>query len=320
MDEFKSIAELFAPLALPEGEALRDDAAFLAPRAGQEMVVTADAVMEGIHFLPGTPPDLVARKLLRVNLSDLAAKAAEPFGYLLTVAWPVGWDEPARTAFARGLAYDQAAFGIGLLGGDTISTSGLMTASVTALGYAPRAVRRSGARPGNLLMVSGAIGDGWLGLSAARGEVDLEPAHVEALQRRYALPEPRLGLRDLLREHATAALDVSDGLIGDLAHLAAASGVAIRLDLERAPVSAMGTAWLGAQADQAAAREALASGGDDYEIAFTVHPGRLEAVVAAGERSGTRLTPVGVVEPGGGVRTVFEGQERRPTRSGWRHG
>jgi thiamine-monophosphate kinase len=157
VDEFQSIAELFAPLAIPEAAGLKDDAAFIQARPGWELVVTTDAVVEGVHFLPGTPPELVARKLLRVNLSDLAAKGAEPFGYQLAVAWPPGWGREARAAFAGGLAQDQAEFGIGLLGGDTVATPGPLTASITALGYAPagRAVRRSGARPGDLVLVSG---------------------------------------------------------------------------------------------------------------------------------------------------------------------
>ena len=319
MDEFTSIRELFAPLALPEAEGLRDDAAFIAHRPGEELVVTADAVVEGVHFLSGTRPDLIARKLLRVNLSDLAAKAAEPFGYLLSVAWPGNWDGSARSAFARGLAEDQATFGIGLLGGDTVGTPAPMTASITAFGYAPRAVRRRGACPGDLLLVSGTIGDGWLGLQAARGELVLERPHLGALEARYALPEPRLALRDVLRRHATAALDVSDGLIADVGHLAAASGVAIGLELDRMPLSSMGAAWLIHRADRAEGLEALASGGDDYELAFTIEPGALAAVAAAAQKAGTLVTVIGSVATGEGVRALVNGELRRPLRTGWRH-
>ena len=320
MDEFRSIAELFAPLALPEAAGLRDDAAFLAARPGQELVVTTDAVVEGVHFLRGTAPELVARKLMRVNLSDLAAKGAEPFGYLLAVSWPADWGEAARAAFARGLAEDQARFGIGLLGGDTVSTPGPMTASITALGYAQRPVRRSGARPGDLLMVSGAIGDGWLGLQAARKELELAAEHVSALKRRYELPEPRLDVRGILRTHATAALDVSDGLIADVGHLASASGVRVRLDLERTPLSTGATAWLGGQPDRATALEALAAGGDDYEVAFTIAPESLPDVLAAGDMAGAPLNRIGTVEVGAGVVVTYEERERAPSRTGWRHG
>lgn len=320
MDEFAGIAALFAPLALPEGAGLTDDAAFLAARPEQELVLTTDAVVEGVHFLPGTAPDLVARKLLRVNLSDLAAKGAEPFGYLLAVSWPADWDEAARAAFAQGLAEDQARFGIGLLGGDTVFTPGPMTASVTALGYAPRAVRRSGARPGDLLMVSGTIGDGWLGLQAAQGELELGADHLRELEARYVLPDPRLGARAVLRAHATAALDVSDGLIADVGHLAGASGVRVRLDLERTPVSEGATAWLGGQPDRAKALEALAAGGDDYEVAFTMAPESLPDVLAAADSAGAPFSVIGAVEAGEGVVVTYRGRERAPFLTGWRHG
>jgi thiamine-monophosphate kinase len=269
VDEFQSIAELLAPLAGPEAAGLLDDAAFIPARVGYDLVVTKDALVEGVHFLPGTPADRVARKLLRVNLSDLAAKGADPFGYLLAVAWPAAWGQDSRRAFARGLAEDQARFGLKLLGGDTVSTPGPMTASITALGYAPtgRAVRRRGAKPGDQLFVSGTIGDGWLGLRAARDGSDLTVARA-ALIARYELPEPRLSLSGLLRAHASAALDVSDGLIADVDHLANASGVGVRLHLDRLPLSTGAGLWLGSQHDRGLALERLAAGGDDYEIAF----------------------------------------------------
>jgi thiamine-monophosphate kinase len=319
LDEFRSIAELFAPLARAEAEGLRDDAAFLPARPGQELVITADAVVEGVHFLPGTPPELVARKLLRVNLSDLAAKAAEPFGYLLTVAWPESWGEGARAAFAGGLAADQARFGLGLLGGDTVSTPGPMTAGITALGYAPRAVRRRGARPGDVLLVSGTLGDGWLGLEAARGRGGFSMSDRDALAERYHLPEPRLALAAILRSYARAALDVSDGLLADVGHLAFASEVGCLIQLERLPLSAPAAAWLARQSDRAAALEALASGGDDYEIALAVGPEVVGAVQAAGAAAGVPVTVVGEVRAGTGTTVTFEGRLRAPLRTGWRH-
>jgi thiamine-monophosphate kinase len=197
-----------------------------------------------------------------------------------------------------------------------------MTASVTALGYAPegRAVRRAGARPGEVLMVSGAIGDGCLGLRAARGELDGPAEHLEALAARYALPEPRMALRELLLAHASACLDVSDGLIGDLAHLARASGVRLVLDLERTPLSEAGAAWLAGQPHRAEGLGELASGGDDYELAFTVPEAALDAVAAAALARGVRVSRVGRVEPGHGVSVFYEGAEVRLARTGWRHG
>lgn len=320
MDEFQSIAELFAPLAAREAEGLLDDAAFLPDRPGHELVITKDTVVEGVHFLSGTPPDLVARKLLRVNLSDLAAKAAEPFGYLLAIAWPVGWGRVERAGFARGLALDQTHFGVKLLGGDTVSTPGPMTASITALGYAPRgtAVRRRGAKPGDLLLVSGVIGDGWLGLQAATDGTNFASGG-EALVKRYELPEPRLPLIATLRFHASAALDVSDGLIADVGHLARASRVRVELDLGRLPLSAGGWAWVARQADRGLALETLAAGGDDYELAFTVSADAVPLVEAEAVRTGAPVTVIGRVVEGEGVSVELDGAPRSPASAGWRH-
>ena len=321
--EFETIAELFRPLAhgAPEALDLRDDAAVLSPRPGEDLVVTADAVVEGVHFLPDDPLDLVARKLLRVNLSDLAAKAAEPFAYLLTIAWSprCGWAE--RRAFAAGLAADQAAFGVRLIGGDTVSTPGPLTAGVTAFGRVPtgRAVLRGGARPGDRLFVSGAVGDGLLGLRAVRGELDLPDEAVAALADRYRLPRPRLTLRAALRTHARAAIDVSDGLIADVGHLAAASGLAAAIDLDALPLSAPARAWLTRQSRETALVE-LVTGGDDYEIVCAVAPEQADAFRAAAEAAGTPVTEIGRVVAGEGVRVTFDGRPLRIDRPGWRHG
>ena len=219
VDEFDWIARCLAPLAAgaPGALGLLDDAAVVTPRPGYDLVLSKDALVEGVHFLSADPMDEVARKLLRVNLSDLAAKGAEPFGYMLAVAWPAerGWDQ--RAAFARGLGEDQIVFGLSLLGGDTVSTPGPVTASLTILGWAPhgRMVRRSTARPGDILLVSGTIGDGTLGLDAARGIAsDLTGPEIAWLATRYRRPEPRLALIEGLREHASAAADVSSTTCG----------------------------------------------------------------------------------------------------------
>src|ERR1700761_1791297 len=220
----------------PEALGLLDDAAAIPARPGFDLIVTNDMIVEGVHFLASDPLDLVARKLLRVNLSDLAAKAAAPWGWFLAVAWPArcGWAE--REAFARGLAEDQARFGLNLLGGDTTSTPGPLTLSATLLGWAPsgQARLRSAAREGDVILVSGTIGDGWLGLKAALGEI----AAPQALQR-YRLPEPRLGLREALTA-AHACADVSDGLLADVGHIAIASRLGVEIDLDRLPLSADG--------------------------------------------------------------------------------
>lgn len=323
--EFETIAELFRPLTGgdPGARDLLDDVALLTPRSGQDIVLTTDAIVEGVHFLHGDPLDLVARKLLRVNLSDLAAKGAEPFAYLLTTAWPRGLGRLEKRAFAAGLGEDQAAFGIRLLGGDTVSTSGPLTFSVTAMGWAPhgRTPSRAGARPGDVVLVSGFIGDGWLGLKAARGELrSMEPARQEALVRHYRLPEPRLNLGKLVREAATASLDVSDGLIADLGHIAEASRVAVALELSRIPHSRAAKAWLDSRADAVAARVDLATGGDDYEIAFTVRPEHVDLVQKAAEKAGTPVVAIGLVEEGEGVRVLWEGEQIAVGRTGWQHG
>ena len=308
-DEFEQIRRLFRPLTkgAPEAFDLLDDAAAIPSRPGFDLVITKDAMVAGVHFLPDDPPDLIARKLIRVNLSDLAAKGAEPYGYFLAIAWPTGFGWSGREDFARGLALDGETFGLVLLGGDTVSTSGPLTVSLTMLGWVRSGgmVRRSGARAGDLVMVSGTIGDGWLGLKAACGELEDEDGYLAA---RYRLPNPRLELRSALCAHASAAADVSDGLIADARHIARASGAALRLDLERIPLSPSASAWLAAQTDLEAAHVALASGGDDYEI------------VCTGPRPIEGLTIIGEVSEGEGVELVWQGKSRAAPAGGWRHG
>lgn len=317
MDEFDSIARLFRPLAgdAPEALGLFDDAAVLPQRAGFDLVTTTDAMVEGVHFLPGDPADLVARKLLRVNLSDLAAKAAEPYGYLLVVAWSPAWGEDRRSAFARGLGEDQARFGLRLFGGDTVSTPGPMTAAATLFGWAEagRMVRRSGARAGDLVLVSGQIGDGWLGLQAAQGQIDLPAAHLAYLADRYRLPEPRLPLRDALTRYASAAADVSDGLLADAGHIAESSGLRAEIDLDQLPLSvaAMGLAERAVE---------LASGGDDYEVVCTAAPEHAAALTAAAEQAGVPIRVVGRMVEGSGVAAFMQGRPVAIERLGWRHG
>jgi len=311
-DEFETIAKLLRPLTrgAPEALELLDDAAVLKGRPGFDLVITKDAIVEGVHFLPDDPLDLVARKLLRVNLSDLAAKAAEPFGYFLAVSWPEGAD---RELFARGLAEDGDAFGLSLLGGDTTSTPGPLTASVTMLGWVPEGgmVKRSGARPGDLLVVSDAIGDGFLGLKAARGEIN-----DDWLAQRYRLPQPRLEMRLALRTYAKAAADVSDGLLADAGHIAEASGCAVRIELEKTPLSEPGRRWLAAQPDTEAALLALASGGDDYEIVCAVAPEDLDQFR---EAAGLPVTVVGAFGEGQGIAVTHNGAAVTPGHLGWRH-
>jgi thiamine-monophosphate kinase len=318
-DEFAWIASL-RPLARGDPAALNlaDDAAILPARPGFDLVISKDAMVEGVHFLPGEAPDMIARRLLRTSLSDLAAKAADPYGYFLMTAFPPACDEVWRAAFADGLAQDGARIGLALLGGDTVSTGGPLTLSATVLGWVPegRAVRRSGAKRGDLLVVWGTIGDGWLGLKAARGEID-DP--TGALATRYRLPEPLFGLRDALRHHAHATADVSDGLLADAGHIAEASGLGVSIKLEALPLSPEAHAWLDRQPDTAVARLALAVGGDDYALVCAASPERLDRLSAAARQGEGRFAVVGAFDRDEGVEAVFQGQPMTPARLGWRH-
>lgn len=307
--EFARIAQHFRPLAGPGALDLLDDAAVLAPPPGRELVIAADAMVAGVHFLPADAPDLVARKLLRTNLSDLAAMGAVPLGYLLTIAVPRDTPEPWFAAFAAGLARDQREYGLALLGGDTVSTPGPISLSLTILGTvsAGCAIRRAGARPGDLLCVTGTIGDGALGLLAARGEL-ADPGGV--LADRYRLPRPRLGVarHGLVR----AALDISDGLVQDVLHLCRASGCAAEIDAGAIPLSPA------AKAAGPAHLPRILSGGDDYELAMAVAP---DAEPALRATAGVAVTRIGRFLEGPPAVTV-----RRPDgtplpldRLGWSH-
>ncbi|HYD28219.1 thiamine-phosphate kinase [Brevundimonas sp.] len=321
--EFETIRRLFAPLAHPEwGRGLKDDVAVVPSKAGHDLVLTKDAIVEGVHFLPTDPLDTVAKKLLRVNLSDLAAKGAEPFGYLLACHWSgrCGW--PERMTFVDGLRVDQKAFGVALLGGDTVVTPGPASFSMTLLGWTPkgRTVGRAGARVGDLVFVTGSIGDGWLGLQAAQQKLSLEPDRVAALIEQYRTPTPRVEFAGPIRDFASASIDVSDGLVADLGHIADASGVRIEIDLEVTPRSAAGQAWFDGRVDEQAALEKLATGGDDYEIAFTARAADEAALRREAERRRLRLTRLGRVAAGQGVIARFGGQPIAIDRPGFTHG
>lgn len=282
--EFARIARYFRPLAGPGALDLADDAAVLAPPPGRELVLTADAMVAGVHFLADDTPDLMARKLLRTNLSDLAGMGAAPLGYLLTVSVPRDTPDGWFAAFAAGLAQDQAEFGIFLLGGDMTSTPGPVTLSLTALGtVAPgEAIRRNGARPGDGLFVTGTIGDGALGLLAAQGKL-ADPSGW--LASRYRLPQPRLNVA----RHGlvSAGMDISDGLVQDVSHICRASGCAAEITALQVPRSA---------AARQAGDEFLAqclTGGDDYELALAVPPEAEAPFVAHATALGVPVARIG---------------------------
>ena len=324
MDEFSTIADLFRPLTFgaPEALDLLDDAAVIPSRPGFDLVITKDAMVEDVHFLPDDPPDLVARKLVRVNLSDLAAKGAEPYGYFLAAAWPEGWDAARRAVFCAGLAEDQAAFGLKLFGGDTVSTPGPLTLSVTMLGWVPAGamVKRSGARAGDVLLVSGTIGDGALGLDAARGALaDVRWDHAAYLAARYRLPLPRVELTPMLQACASAAADVSDGLLADAGHVAHASGLGVEIDLDKLPLSAAAAVWEEQGGDRVPALIRLATGGDDYEIVCAMPPSRVEEASILAQRAGAPLTVIGRMTADAGVRAFYAGAPTPVGKTGWTH-
>ena len=309
--EFGLIARHFRPLAGEGALDLLDDAALLTPPPGRQLVFTADAMVEGVHFLPDDPADTVGRKLLRVNLSDLAAMAAAPLAYLLTVSAPRQTPDAWFAAFAAGLAVDQALFGITLLGGDTTSTPGPVSLTLTCIGHvAPgTALRRTGASRGDEVWVTGTIGDGALGLAALRGQV---PDPHGWLAGRYRLPQPRLGLT--LHGIASAGMDVSDGLVQDLGHLCRLAGLGARIEASLVPLSpsaaAAGPDWLAT----------CLTGGDDYELLLAVPPDRAGSLQAIAAAAGVQVTRIGTFVPKQGV-TVLDGQGEPVLldRAGWSH-
>ncbi|MCC5996213.1 MAG: thiamine-phosphate kinase [Oceanicaulis sp.] len=317
--EFDYIARRLAPLSAgwPGAAGLKDDGALITPAPGYELAVTADTLVAGVHFLADEDPAVTAGRALRVNLSDLAAMGAQARAYMLAIVWPKDASDGLREGFADGLEREQAHFGVHLIGGDTTSGPGPWTISVTAFGEVPagRAVRRSGARDGDLAVVTGTIGDAWLGLQAElKARPALDAAHERFVQERFTRPEPRLALAEALREHARAAIDVSDGLIADLSHIARASGLGVRMELDRIPLSPAAEAWLAAQADPLRARMQLASGGDDYELAMAVAPGALDALTAGS--GGAPLTVIGRFEAGPPDASVTWRGEPAPVEHG----
>jgi thiamine-monophosphate kinase len=302
------IARYFKPLATDPGAFdLTDDAATLRS-SGDELVVTTDAIVEGVHFLPDDPPDSIARKALRVNLSDLAAKGATPAGFVLTLALRAA-DDAWLTPFARGLGEDAARFQCPLLGGDTVSTPGPLMISITAFGHVPagKMVRRNGAKPGDRVVVSGTIGDAALGLGLLKGgaAAALGGDEREMLIGRYRVPQPRLALAQAVRDHASAAMDVSDGLAGDLAKLCAASEVSAAIDAQSIPLSGPARRLL---SSGAAGIESIVSGGDDYEILCTIAENRFEAFAQAAQLAGVPVTSIGTIIAGPAVPRFIDGQ------------
>jgi thiamine-monophosphate kinase len=320
LGEFGRIRRFFAPLAGPGGLDLRDDAALIACGAGRQLVVTVDAIVAGVHYLPDDPPDLIARKLLRVNLSDLAAMGARPRHYLLTTALPAAIGDDWVERFAAGLGEDQRRYGIDLVGGDSVATDGPAVLSLTAIGEvaAGTEIRRNGARPGDEVWVSGTIGDAFLGLSALRGgHAALAAEQHEMLIRRFRLPEPRVELGPRLSGIVHAMLDVSDGLIADLGHICDASQVGATIGLPRVPLS---PAARQLAADDPELPTRLVTAGDDYELLFTAPPNSAKRIRQLSEKLRLSLTAIGTIDKSAGVHLVdANGKDVPLADTGYRH-
>jgi thiamine-monophosphate kinase len=296
------IQDIFAPLAKSsEALGLKDDAALIVPTPGCDMVVTSDTLVAGVHFFASDPADLVARKALRVNLSDLAAKGAVPRCYLLNIALPNNTTRSWLKRFAKGLGDDQKTFDCTLIGGDTVKTPGPLTLSITAYGNVPNGqmVRRGSARSGDLLYVSGSIGDGVLGLEVSRDTAKLIKTMSRAdktyFKQRYRLPQPRMELAASLRGFANAAMDISDGLAGDLALMCAASKLTAKVTVSDIPLSRAAGRVL-ARTPEAITK--LISGGDDYEILCAVPPKNAKVFQQAAERAGVPVCRIGAFKAG----------------------
>jgi thiamine-monophosphate kinase len=320
------IQGFLAPLARGFAGALglQDDCALLTPEPGTELVLKTDPVAEGVHFLPDDAPGDVAWKALAVNISDLAAKGAIPIGYLMALSFPTPPSSDWLAAFAQGLETAQQEFGCHLMGGDTDRRPGPITISITAVGRVPqgRMVRRNTARPGDAVLVSGTLGDAALGLLLRRNARlaptwGLSEADADHLRRRYLRPQPRLGLADALREHATAAMDISDGLAKDLGRMCAASGCGAKVRLADLPLSAAAGKALAADPRLMLS---IAAGGDDYEVLAAVSPDKASDFVAAAGRAGIGMRRIGTLT--GDSDVIFEGGDGLPVSfpsSGWDH-
>jgi thiamine-monophosphate kinase len=314
--EDRLIATYFRPLAKHPGAlGLLDDAAVLTPPVGRDLVLTKDALVAGVHFFADDPPGAIARKALRVNLSDLAAKGTTPAGFLLALALPEGVTGPWLQAFADGLGADADAYACPLFGGDTVRTPGPLMVSITALGSLPHGsmVCRSGARAGDRVFVTGSIGDAALGLTLRRdGDAaqrwKLDAKLREHLTDRYLLPQPRNALAEALRAHASAAMDVSDGLVGDFGKLCAASSVSAEIDIVRVPLSDAARAALAAEPGLI---DTILTGGDDYEIICTMGEREGESFVATTRATGVAVTEIGRIVSGEAAPR-FIGADGRP--------
>jgi thiamine-monophosphate kinase len=301
LSEDALIDRFFAPIAGEGGFGMRDDAAMLTPADDSDIVVTMDAIVSGVHFLPDDPPASIARKALAVNLSDLAAKGARPRGHVLSIALEEGWSEDWLAAFSQGLGHAARAFGCPLLGGDTVRSNGAFWLSITAFGEVPRGqmVNRFKAKAGDVVCVSGSIGDAVLGLALRSGTtapwaLDIGIQSRVFLTDRFLHPQPRNALADILRRKARAAMDISDGLAGDLAKMCKTSDVSAEIALDDIPFSKAARSLCASHPEL---RDKLVTGGDDYEILCSVDPDALDDFLGECRQVGIAMTPIGHFRP-----------------------
>ncbi len=312
MSEFDLIARFFTRPVRPGGAAalgVGDDCALLAPLPGMQLAISSDMLVEGRHFFADVDPEALGHKALAVNLSDLAACGARPLAFTLALALP-RVDEPWLQGFSRGLLRLADAHGCELIGGDT--TAGPLNICITVFGEVPagQALLRSGARAGDDIYVSGTLGDARLALDALQDPARaaaLPPALLAAARQRLERPTPRVALGLALRGVASSALDVSDGLLGDLGHILRASGVGACIDASKTTELIAVGAYLtsaNGQSDAEYLRQCALAGGDDYELAFTAAPERRGDVAAAAQASATAVTRIGVVQDAPGLRLI----------------
>ena len=316
--EDELIARYFKPLAKHPGAfGLADDAAAIAPPAGHDLVLKTDGLIAGVHFFPDDPAEGVGCKALRVNLSDLAAKGAAPLGFLLAIALPKDFSEDWLAGFTRGLGEDADAYGCPLLGGDTDSTPGPISISIAAFGAVPTGtmVKRGSAKVGDHVFVSGTIGDAALGLRVRQGELADASGHLVS---RYRVPQPRTALAEALRAHANAAMDVSDGLVGDLGKLCAASNVSADIEVARVPLSDAASGALGSDCELI---KPILTGGEDYEILCAIAPDRVAAFQSAAAKAGVSVTEIGRIVEGNAPPRFLnpEGQPLTFLRASYSH-
>ena len=322
MDEFGFIAKYLSALAGPEGFDLKDDVAVWKAPKGLEVVISMDTQVEGVHFPDGKFDAQTAEKLIRVNISDLVSKGADPIGYFLSLTLSEQVDEEALETFCQGLASAQNRYGIKLWGGDTTRTKGKNVLTVTLVGTVPmgKTVLRSGAQVGDLVCVTGCIGDSYLGLKTVLNQKDKFGSQSTYWESAYHLPEPPFALRQAIRKYATAALDISDGLLADAGHIADVSGVGIDIFLTTIPLSTASTKWVLGERDHQKARVKLATGGDDYQVLMCVSEQKVSALKKQAAKAGIALTIIGKITDGSGVKCRdSQGNEVKIDKPGYTH-